>query len=152
MVTGSDGPAPGHVIDIADTLGAHVGGRWTPAERYRGQTVTIRHDISYAASARIQQAAVKLRARPRNRAERRSGGGTGGVDLIPDPRAYLAAVVGECVLEWTLTGIDGAPLPCRTDVDPETCPRRMGDILDAIVDHYRDPGEDDDDEDPTGRS
>jgi len=134
----------GHVLDLGSEIGP----------RFAGQTVTIRHQISYAAEARIAVAGARVEMRTRNRRERRGGSGSGVAEIVMQRMPLMRAVISECVLSWTLLDIDGQPLPCDASVAPERLDRRMDDIVTAIREHYLDPDELDDEgdgADPTPR-
>jgi len=123
-------PTRGHLIDLGDV-----------AEAWRGQTVTIRPFLSYAADQRIESAATTTRARStaRNRRERRQGRADDTEVVVEaQPLDYAAAVIEECVLEWTITGADGRPLPAtaaaaRSDQAPAVL---LNAVIDEIMDFY----------------
>ena len=104
-----------------------------------GQTVTVRHHLSFAAETRIDESAYDIRM----------SAGAGDARFASTTLAHASAVIAECVLSWTLLDVRGERLPCDPSVvRDERCPRRIRHVIDAVVDHYADDGGDG--ADPTG--
>lgn len=126
------GPMPtrSHTIDLGEL-----------SDAWAQMTVTIRPFLSYAADQRIESAAATTRAssKARNRRERRQGR-SDDTEIVVEaqPLEYAAAVIEECVLEWTLVGVDGRPLPATAAaVRSEQAPAHLlVAVIDEIMDFY----------------
>ena len=119
-------PTRSHVIDM---------GKVSPA--WKDMTVTIRPFLSYAADQRITSAAIASRKSPRNRRERRQDAGSV-IGWVPDGLGHAVAVVEEAVLEWTLVGADGRPLPANRSgvVSPQAPAVLLNAAIDEVMDYY----------------
>ena len=87
-----------HIIDLGDV-----------AERWRGQTVTVKAWRSYASQQRV----VNARSRgsmplPKNKAAAKAQASEINIDM--DTLAFAEAVVRESVTEWAIVGWDGEPI------------------------------------------
>ena len=124
-------PAPGnapHTIDLGEF-----------ADDWRGQSVTIRPHLSYAASQRIEVARMRMSTlHTGNREQRRAGGGSMEMLAAATPLEYASAVVAECVQSWTLLGYDGEVLAANAaGVASEQAPAEVLDVVvDEIVGYY----------------
>lgn len=112
--------------------------------RCAGHTVTVRPWLSFAAQKRIDAAA--LAPARRNRRQRRSGDES--MSWVPDPLGHAAATVEEGVIAWTLTDIDGVPLPPdgRGVRNPKAPAQLVNAAVEAVSDHFDPPPSDDDDD------
>ena len=120
-------PTQEHVIDMGDVV-----------EAWRGQTVTIRPFLSYAADQRITAAAITNRKRePRNRRERRHQQESL-IEWVPDGLGHAVAVVEEAVLEWMIVGADGRPLPANRAgvLSPQAPAVLLNVVIDEVMDYY----------------
>ncbi len=98
----------GHTIDLG-----HDCPEWA------GQTAVVRRHLSYAATQRVEQARMVL-----------SADQSGEMTAVPDPVGYACQLVDAAVLEWTLVGLDGEPLPAgRAGVMSDECPNHLMDRL-----------------------
>ena len=122
------GAAP-HTIDLGEF-----------ADDWRGQSVTIRPHLSYAASQRIEAARIRMSTQiTGNRQQRRAGtGGDMEMTAAATPLDYAIAVVSECVMSWTLRGYDGEVLEANAaGVASVQAPADLLDVVvDEIVGHY----------------
>ena len=109
-------------------------GEWL--DDWDGQTVTIKPYLSYAADRRIESARVQMQAEIKAGRDRSARDVT--MTSEATPMDYAVAVVEECVLEWSLIGHDGKPLPCnRAGLVSESAPAELLDVvIDEVVGYY----------------
>ena len=123
-----------HVIDLAAWLTDDGDAPWA------GQTVTIRPFLSYAADRRIESARLKMQAEIEGEGGNRRSRRDRDVSMTTEitPMDYAAAVVEECVIEWTLIGHDGKRLGCnRFGLESQHAPAELLDtVIEEIMDFY----------------
>lgn len=108
----------GHVIDLGDD-----------AKEWEGQSATVKHHLSYAATQRIEKARMNLTA-----------DAAGKMTASPDPVEYACQLVDEAVLAWQIKGHDGSELPLgRAGVLSDECPNHIMDrLVERIAEYYED--------------
>ena len=93
-----------HVIDMGDY-----------ADRWAGQTATIRFELSFSARRRVEAARTQRLGLGRARAHMTGTADDEEMSLEVDTARYSEALLTESVVEWSLLGFDGEVLPVTVD-------------------------------------